>query len=355
LAGFFAAVLYMFKAPYFALIFPCYFAGLSLLWLRDRDAYLVWSMLCSLLTFGLLHFGWSASSEARLIVQYGAFAQARLLGAGQLLDTERYRYELIEQYLLQPGRQSAWLGLLVLTVIVFWRFVHLSPILPAYFYNRARVFRHVGLWEIVLVIMFPAALASTLFLDAPEFNRPPGGDLAFVQLNLISLVSLVLNASLIAWFAIQRAGRWLSHARQAVAIFALLVLVTPIAGWVTWRWAGDESDLVPAQEVAALEYLAEETPREAVIATNIAGELAAALSGRRVIAGRYEGQFPGREAALQELYSTTDSARAQAILSQYHVEYLIEDEAAVVHFEKEGTLQLAFDAGRVKVYQVALP
>jgi hypothetical protein len=352
-AAFAAGALYLFKAEFFSLFFPAFLLGLGFIILRDRFAPAVASGAVALVTFGFFQFAWRAPSWAHLIMSWGVFAQVRLLEIQRLFDAQRYAYQVLANYL--AAGHSVWPITILLTLVIGWRFIHLSPIIPAYLYNRLRAYRTLALWEVVVGLLFPIWLVFAFAVDAAELSGEARGLLSMAMAILLGFVSLPLNACLIGWFALCRwPGARVANFAPA-AVLGLTVLVAPAALWVGRARTAGQSIRLTGAEMSVFSYLDHQTPEQAVVVQDkFGGSIVPAFSGRRVVVGRFSGKFPGRQEAVDELYDTHDTARAEAILRQYHVSYLIEYADAPVKFDKS-FLHLAFDAGSVKVYQVALP
>ena len=326
-----AGIAYGEKAQMFLLLGGAFVLLLLVLAWRERLRSPLWALLVmATCVLPLALSGRSASRLGRLHFEPGLFA--RECGFGPLLDG--------------LGLTGLWLlgGPLAL-----WSILRFSPFVIGFAAARLRRWRSCPPADLYAALTVAVALCFALGLAAEELQHGEVSALVLREgLFAVQILAVAVDVGVIAWLL----GRVRTDGGRAalMATSAAGLVLLPIA----WRQPLPRRPAHPmvlsAGEVAALSYLREQTPLDAVVA-HLRGAahpdpaapgpslhpmpVVSALAGRRTVLEYYRPDVDrsvNRHRALRRLFATEDAREAEGVLERFRVDYVLEYASHPLHF-----------------------
>jgi hypothetical protein len=256
------------------------------------------------------------------------------------------------------------LGWIAATPLALWRIVAFSPLVLLFVWTTLRRFNSGGLADGTFALAFPVALLWAYFVSAREITGEITPYEVLQATHSLALIGAVANVLVLA--ALLR--RWRLDAPRIV-----LWSVLPASAVAAWAVL-DRPPFVPARtgilirpdEQCALAFLREQTPFDAVVASDRTDSLpelretrkrfnhqavVSGFAGRRAVLEYYAKETDAehnRQRALRRLFSTGDPVEARQILEQLDVDYVLEYAGHPLRFSSD--LIPVFAHGTTRVY-----
>jgi hypothetical protein len=352
LAGGLAGLSYGFKAQMFLLLGIAFVVALGILYLRGerRAAFLALSACAAV--FVALSMTWRTGGRlGRLVLAPGLFV--RECGLMPLLDW------------LNPT--GAWLMGTLLALVVILRF---SPLIPVLTIMGLRRWRSAPALDLFVALLPCAALVLALGLAAEEIQPGEVSTLIIREsLYAVQIIAAAANVPLLGAM-LSRVGWDGPRAVMSITLATALALAPTTALVTIHRGVPGCTMRLSPGEIGALDFLRRHAPLDAVVAQLRTRSLrefkrktraldrmpvVSAFAGRRTVLEYYRPLIDpevDRDRLLRRLFRTRNTARGEAVLDRFRVDYVLEYAQRPLHF-RSARLEPVYARDGVRLLRVA--